>query len=187
MRAPTTSGDYPLGRRLVRITAALVLLGAAAAMLFWQQQVRYGEMSLAGTWFDLVLAGSTHTNRDAIYFSWTGGELIGLRNTWECTVALLAGPLLGIGAVLLALTRIPWHRLVTGLALALVLIVAVNQLRLAMIAVSLQRWGMDGYALSHTVIGSIFAIAGFVVAAMVFLKIAGASPTGRHRPAPHLG
>ncbi|WP_147918445.1 hypothetical protein [Ruania zhangjianzhongii] len=181
---PTT---YPRSRRMVRIAVGLVLLAAATALLTWQPQVRAGEMGLAGSWFHLVLAGTTHTAGDTIYFSWTGGPLIGLQDTWECTVALLAAPLCAIGGALLALTRVPAHRLLTGLVLALVLVVAVNQVRLAMIAISLQRWGLDGYDLSHKVLGSIVAIAGFVLAAMVFLKIAGASPKGRHRPVAPLG
>ena len=178
---------YPRSLRALRIAVGLVLLATATALLTWQQQVRAGEMGLAGSWFHLVLSGTPHTAGDTIYFSWTGGPLIGLQDTWECTVALLAAPLCAIGGVLLALTRMPVHRLLTGLALALVLVIAVNQVRLAMVAVSLQRWGLDGYDLSHKILGSIVGIAGFVIAAMVFLKIAGASPKGRHRSAPQLG
>lgn len=169
--------------RLARVVAALLLIGAATAMLVWQQQVRYGEITLAGLWFDAVLTGTTHTNRDVIYFSWTESPMIGMRATWECTVALLAGPLCVIGALLLAFTRMPWHRLLLGLGVALALLIAVNQIRLAMIAVSMQGWGLAGYDLSHKTLGSIFAIAGFVVAAGVFLKIAGASTRRRHRAA----
>lgn len=182
--APMTS--YPRSSRAARIAVGLVLLAAAAGLLVWQQQVRAGEMSLAGAWFHLVLSGTTHTAGDTIYFTWTGGPLIGLQDTWECTVALLAAPLCAIGGALLALTRMPVRRLLTGLVVALGLLIAVNQVRLAMIAVSLQRWGLDGYDLSHKVLGSIFAIAGFVLAAMVFLKIAGASPNGQHRLAAQL-
>ncbi|MBZ2194794.1 exosortase/archaeosortase family protein [Occultella gossypii] len=169
------------GHRIARIAAGLLLLAVAAALLVQQQQVRYGEIALAGLWFDVLLTGGTHTNKDVIYFAWSDGPMIGMRDTWECTVALLAGPLCAIGALLLALTRMPWHRLLAGLGVALGLLVVVNQLRLAMIAVSLQGWGMAGYDLSHKTLGSIFAIAGFVVAAVVFLKIASGS-TERHRP-----
>lgn len=183
----TTIAPYSRLRRVLRIAVGLVLLATATALLTWQQQVRAGEMGLAGAWFHLVLTGTTHTAGDTIYFSWTGGPLIGLQDTWECTVALLAAPLCAIGGGLLALTRIPVRRLLTGLVAALVLVIAVNQIRLAMIAVSLQRWGLDGYDLSHKVLGSIVAIAGFVIAAMVFLKIAGAPAKGRHRPAASLG
>lgn len=183
----TTFPPYSRLRRVLRIAVGLVLIGTAVGVLAWQQQVRTGEMNLAGAWFHLVLSGTTHTAGDTIYFSWTGGPLIGLQDTWECTVALLAAPLCGIGGALLALTRMPVRRLLTGLVAALVLVIAVNQIRLAMIAISLQRWGLDGYDLSHKVLGSIVAIAGFVIAAMVFLKIAGASPKGRHRSAASLG
>lgn len=172
----------PRGHRVVRVAAGLLLLVAAAAMLVWQEQVRHGEIAIAGLWFDLVLTGTTHTNDDVIYFTWSGGPLIGMRDTWECTVALLAGPMCAIGGVLLGLTRMPWHRLLAGLGVALGLLVVVNQLRLAMIAFSLQGWGLPGYELSHKTLGSIFAIAGFVIAAGVFLRIAGASIEGPRRP-----
>jgi exosortase/archaeosortase family protein len=169
---------HPRGSRLLRVTAGLALLAAAAAMLVWQEQVRHGEISIAGLWFDLILTGSTHTNNDVIYFTWSGGPLIGMRDTWECTVALLAGPMCALGGALLGLTRMPWHRLLTGLGVALGLLLVVNQLRLAMIAFSLQGWGLAGYELSHKTLGSIFAIAGFVVATGIFLRIAAAS--GEH-------
>ena len=181
----TRTHPHLLGRRLARVAVGLLLLGAGAAMLVWQQQVRFGEVTLAGVWFDLVLSGPTYTNRDVIYFGWAESPLIGMRATWECTVALLAGPLCAVAAVVLALTRVPWVRVVAGLGVGLVLLVVVNQIRLAMIAVSIQGWGLAGYDLTHKSIGSIFAIAGFVVAALVFLKIAGAT-TQRRRRSLHL-
>lgn len=172
----------PRSSRAVRVAAGVVLLATAAVMLVWQEQVRHSEIAIAGLWFDLVLSGTTHTNDDVIYFTWSGGPLIGMRDTWECTVALLAGPMCAIGGVLLGLTRMPWHRLLAGLGVALGLLVVVNQLRLAMIAFSLQGWGLPGYELSHKTLGSIFAIAGFVIAAGVFLKIAGGSAERPRRP-----
>ena len=52
---------YPRSLRALRIAVGLVLLATATALLTWQQQVRAGEMGLAGSWFHLVLSGTPHT------------------------------------------------------------------------------------------------------------------------------
>src|SRR5690606_18151060 len=124
--------------RSLRVLASLLLLAVAAGLLVWQQQVRYGEIGLADLWLGQLLAGGTHANQDLLFFSWAGGPMIGMRVTAECTSALLLAPLLALAAVLLGVTRAPWLRLLAGLAVGLALVVVVNQVRLAMIAYSLQ-------------------------------------------------
>lgn len=176
----TPSGPAGL-RRFARLLVAAGLLAAAGA-IFWQQSaIRDAEIDVAGRWFGLVLDGEIYTAGNRVYFQWTDGPLIGLRNTWECTVALLAGPLCAIGGVLLGVTRLPAHRLLIGLTTALIAVAAVNQLRLLMIAFSLQRWGMPGYDISHKVIGSLFALAGFAAGLILLFKIASKQPGAGHR------
>lgn len=165
------------GNRAVRLLTALALAALATAALFYQRAVRLGEADLAARWFGLILNGHSQTVGDTIYFPWENGPLVGLRDTWECTVALLAAPLCGISAVLMAFSRIRGYRLLLGLIAALAAVISVNQLRLLMIALGLQRWGWSGYDIMHKVIGTLFALAGFAASLLLLLKVA----TG-HRP-----
>lgn len=160
------------GFRWARVTGALCL-AALGALMFWQQGViRDGEATLAGDWFGTVLGGSVHTSEDVVYFSWVDGRAVGMRITAECTVALLTGPLCLLGGTLLAFTRARWQRLLVGVAAGLVAVVVVNQLRLVLIAVSMQHWGLPGYHVSHKFVGTVVALAGFVAGTLLMLRIA---------------
>jgi exosortase/archaeosortase family protein len=98
-----------------------------------------------------------------------------MRITSECTVALLLAPLCLLAAALIAFARTRWYRVLLGLSVGLVTAVVVNQLRLGLIAVSMQRWGLNGYHVSHKFVGTVIALAGFVAAALAMLRIATAS------------
>jgi exosortase/archaeosortase family protein len=144
--------------------------------MFWQQgRIRADEASLAGEWFGAVLGGSVNTSKDVVYFSWVDGPAVGMRITAECTVALLTGPLCLLGGALLGFTRARWQRLLVGLAAGLVAVVVVNQVRLVLIAISIQHWGMPGYDVSHKFVGTVVALAGFVAASLLMLRIATAN------------
>lgn len=163
-----------------RLVGALGL-AAAGVLVFLQQTVmRKDEAFLAGHWFETFLTGPVYRSRDAVYISWQHGSEIGMRITSECTVALLIGPLFLLGAALLAFARPSFARLLVGLAIGLVTVVVVNQLRLGIIAIAMQRWGTTGYHVSHTFLGTVVALAGFVVAALAMLKIA--LVRGSHAP-----
>lgn len=167
--------------RALRVLGALVLVAAAVVVVWQQAAVRDGEASLAGHWFGTVLSGSVGSSRDVIWFGWVHGPAVGMQITSECTVALLLGPLFLLGAGLLAFTKARWNRLIFGLAAGMTVVVVVNQLRLAMIAVSTQHWGIGGYDVSHKFVGTLFALAGFAAAALLMLKIG----TKRTRRAAH--
>jgi exosortase/archaeosortase family protein len=157
---------------LTRMAGALVLAAVGVVTLWQQALIRDDEASLAGRWFGAVLGGPVAASHDVVYFSWARGSAIGMRITGECTVALLTGPLCLLGAALLAFARPRWHRVLVGLAVGLVTVIVVNQLRLALIAVSMQHWGMTGYHVSHKFVGTVVALAGFVAAALAMLRIA---------------
>jgi exosortase/archaeosortase family protein len=157
---------------VARMVGALALAIAGAVVFLQQSVMRKDEAFIAGHWFDTFLNGPVHRSRDAVYISWQHGSAIGIRITSECTVALLIGPLFLLSAALLAFARPTIPRLLAGLLLGLVTVVVVNQLRLGIIAISMQHWGMAGYHVSHTFIGTVVALAGFVIAALAMLKIA---------------
>lgn len=165
--------------RWARVAGALCLVGLGLLM-FWQQGwIRNEEATLAGDWFGVVLGGSVNTSKDIVYFSWLDGPAVGMRITAECTVALLTGPLCLFGAAMLAFTRARWHRLLVGLAAGLVALVVVNQVRLMLIAISLQQWGMPGYDVSHKFVGTVVALVGFVAGTLLMLRIATANERRR--------
>jgi exosortase/archaeosortase family protein len=176
-RAPLTRVErVQLLTRIVG-TGLLVALGVA---IFWKQAaIRDDEASLAGRWFGALLSGSVGTSRDVVYFSWLHGSAVGMRITSECTVALLLGPLCLLAAALLAFARTRWYRVLLGLSVGLATAVVVNQLRLVLIAVAMQRWGLSGYHVSHKFVGTVIALAGFVAAALLMLRIATASSARR--------
>ena len=175
MPADPTSHEPLKEHRWARVAGAVCLFALGASM-FWQQgRIRAEEATLAGEWFGVLLGGSVNTSKDVVYFSWLNGSAVGMRITAECTVALLTGPLCLFGGVVLAFTRARWQRLLVGLTAGLVAVVLVNQVRLMLIAISMQHWGMPGYDVSHKFVGTVVALVGFVAGTLLMLRIATAN------------
>jgi exosortase/archaeosortase family protein len=158
--------------RWARAIGAVVLAAFGVLMFVKQSWIRDDEAHLAGNWFGAVLDGSAKTSHNVVYFSWLGRSEVGMRISTECTVAMLTAPLCIVAAALLMFARARWSRLVVGLAVGLTILVGINQLRLALIAVSMQHWGMTGYDVSHKFLGTVVALAGFVVGVLTMLRIA---------------
>lgn len=172
--APLTQGRSARSatfRRSGRIAVALALLAAAIADLLQQATVRQVEARLAASWFGVLLTGPVTSFRDTVVFPWSGGPAIGLKITSECTVALLIGPLFIVAAALLVFARPRPHRLALGVAVSIAIMAAVNQVRLLIIAVAVQRWGLSGYEASHKFVGTLISLAGFVVGALALVRI----------------
>ncbi len=96
---------------------------------------------------------------------------IGLVITPECTVALLMIPFLFATALLI------WYRAQTGwpllaLAVAMCLLVAVNQLRLLSIVWFVQGMGFQSGFWGHTLVGSMMTIAGLGGTLAIFVYLA---------------
>ena len=165
----------------LRLLGALMLCGIGIGVIWQQGTVRHDEASIAGSWFGTVLHGRVGSTRDIVTFGWSKGPLVGLKITSECTVALLIGPLIILAAIMLAVTKMQIRRLAAGLAVALAIVVVVNQLRLALIAVSTQHWGISGYDVSHKFVGTLVALVGFVAAVLLMIKLAAKpEPRGSH-------
>jgi exosortase/archaeosortase family protein len=168
-------------RRRLRLAGAASLAVIGVVMLWLQASIRVAEASLAGHWFPAVLTGWVGTSHDVVFFSRLHGSMIGIRITSECTVALLTGPLCLLAAALIAFAHTQWRRSLTGLLAGLLIVIAVNQIRLAIIAIAMQHWGMSGYEVSHKFVGTLIALAGFAVAALAMLKIATSQRTVANR------
>lgn len=168
--------------RAPRIAGAFALASLGVLMIVNQSWIRDDEARIAAAWFGVLLQGSATSSHDIVFFGWLRGSQVGMRISAECTVAMLTAPLCLVAAALLGFARAQWKRLLTGLAVGLVILVGVNQLRLALIAICMQHWGMSGYDVSHKFLGTVFALAGFVVGVLAMLRIATSDPSHRVEP-----
>ncbi|WP_181429142.1 hypothetical protein [Curtobacterium sp. MCSS17_008] len=158
--------------RPVRMFGALVMVAAVFACVYWNQDYRAFEAFLAA----IVLSPFAHgtgASGTTFYLQQPTG-MIGLVITAECTALILIAPLVALAAALLVLTRVHWWRIAAGLGAMWVVVTSVNEVRLAFIAFASDAWGVDlGYPLSHTYIGSVIGILGFVAGLAVLLIITG--------------
>lgn len=158
--------------RLLRVLLALPLL-TGAALIVWQQAFfRIVETTVGQRWLGLVMGGDLRQAKDVLVFPWSVPPFAGLRVGPECTVALLISPLIVVGALLLALSvRFSIARLLTGLLIGSVLLMLINQVRIAVIALSIQHYGTTGYEISHKFVGTLMGLVGFTLALLVMLKV----------------
>jgi exosortase/archaeosortase family protein len=170
--APATAG-----RRLgiaARVATGGVCLGLAAFAADKEMSLRGLEAQLAGHVIGLVtrMQSGSSPGVAMIWFSPNRHTNIGLQVTPECTVALLTIPfLLATAAMVWVRPRPIWP--VAGLALAVPLLVLMNQVRLLVIAVLVQSMGFSsGFYWGHTIAGSIITICGLAVVLAIFALVA---------------
>lgn len=171
------SGPAQAAHGLLRLLCAAVPIALGALALWQQSQVRVLEAVVARAWLNPVLDGPVGQVSDIVYFAWVGGPVIGMQVSEQCTVAYLLGPMCLLAALLVAITKSSLLRLGAALLVGASLLVIVNQLRLAIIALGTQHWGLTGYDVTHKLMGTAFALVGFTLAALVMVVVA----TG-HRP-----
>lgn len=159
-------------RSLARMSAWL-LCGLAAAMFKEEALVRGFEAQLAS--HVVALAASVHTGALAssalIWFTATPTTQVDLQVTPECTVALLMIPFLLITAwAIWQRSRVA--RSLTALAVSLVLLIALNQLRILIIVSLVLRMGFSsGFYWGHTMIGSVLTVAGVMAVLVLYAFI----------------
>lgn len=162
-----------VARRGLRVAVAAMILAASVALGFFHDMFRAVEAQLASWMLSPIAERQIPASLDN-FFVWVGPEtLIALKVTIECTALIIALPLTAVAAVLLATTRVQWWRVGVGLSAMWAIVMIVNTFRLALIGWATQTWGMSpGYDISHTYVGSIVGIAGFVAGfAALFLVL----------------
>lgn len=153
-----------------RHVVALVLLAIAALLFVFAREVRLGE-----AWVQtrlLELGGVDAQQIGTAVLVEIDGRQAGVSLTAGCSI----GPLLAI--LLLCCTPFVWYRsmAVTRVAvsvaqLAAVLVLA-NEIRIAAIVLSMRRWGFErGYDFSHVFLGSAITTVGFVLGAVLFVRL----------------
>jgi exosortase/archaeosortase family protein len=108
----------------------------------------------------------------AVWFLAKRTQRVGLIITPECTVGLLMVPFLIAGA-LLVWQRVPLRWPLTGLVVALGMLIMVNQIRLLTIVWFVKGMGFSsGFYWGHTMAGSIITIVGLATSLAVFAMLA---------------
>jgi exosortase/archaeosortase family protein len=114
----------------------------------------------------------TQTAKTVVFFALGTPRAFGLNITNECTSALLLIPLFVMMGSFAVFTRIKMGRQLVALFVGAFLILAVNALRVSLIAWATWKYGYDpGYTLSHVFVGSAFSLVGFVGAMLIALWI----------------
>jgi exosortase/archaeosortase family protein len=109
---------------------------------------------------------------DLVWFALGTHRAFGLQITAECTSALLLIPLLVMMGSFTVFSRVPLRREVLALAVGAGLMFVVNILRVAGIAWSTWKWGLNpGYTYSHVFVGSAFSLIGFIGAMLLALWV----------------
>lgn len=181
---PAVAAAGTAARSALTATLSCLLL----ALFVFHRQYRGLESMLASQ----VVAALAHTHTSAlparavVYFDLGSKDALGLQITPECTSAFLVAPLLVVAIVMVRLRPYIARRVLTALGLASVMLVATNQLRIAMVVWLVQWLGTDrGYYWGHTLLGSAVSVVGGAVSLATFVwYVSGRrppKPVGRHR------
>ncbi|MET7947169.1 hypothetical protein [Micromonospora sp. NPDC005324] len=149
------------------------LIGVAAAVaMLW----RWHDIASAEAWLNahLVNAVGLADSRSigaAVIFP-LDERWVGFMVSSGCSVAMLLIPPIVLASTLIGFRRISLTRGLNALALAVVLLVTVNQIRLGAVVVSMQTWGFKlGYERSHVLIGSVITTAGLIAVTILFVVL----------------
>jgi exosortase/archaeosortase family protein len=177
-----------LGRAVAAGRWVLGLAVAACGVFLMVQNgfVRSIDTEAAGWIIQWVAPGPILVNAQQTTLYWLAGMpgMAGLRITSECTSAFLVGPGLLLSGGALVTGRFSTVRVLLGTLAALAIVVLANWTRLGLIGWATSHWGLaNGFAWSHTVVGSILVLIGVAAAILVFVVTI---TRGRRRRARHL-
>jgi len=156
-----------------RVLLALVVLALGGAAVYAHEAVRSAEAAASTLVLERLFGYDMYAWRDQIIFKLGPDrfDALALRITAECTSLVVLVPLLLFASGVLVITRVGTGRWLLSVAIAVTMIFAVNVVRIAVIAYSLRELGQDGYAWSHTVIGTAIIAVGTVAAVIAMLAI----------------
>lgn len=163
--------------RILRALVAFVIVAVCGVAAFANAIVRSVEAFGAAHLLNLFIAGGSRAS-NSTYLVWvTQSRLVGFHVTAECTVLIILIPLLLLAATMIALTRVTWWRAALAIVATVLIVLAVNVVRLAFIGWATQLWGVGfGYTFSHTFVGSVIGIAGFAAGLTVLVLTMGSRP-----------
>ncbi len=151
------------------LPAGAAVLALGLALLIWQSRFRVAEATLSSWVLGVARFPGAGSAGHTIIFP-LRGQWVGLSLTAGCTAALLMAPFFIIGALLFASRRIRPRRILTALALVTAIVFVVNQLRVFVIAGSMDLWGIRaGFERSHILLGTVLSTTGVLVGIVIFV------------------
>jgi exosortase/archaeosortase family protein len=172
-----------------RTFAGVGALSAAVLLLLSEGWYRGVEAALAGRALSGLLGFPVMISRPlrTVFFAFDGtgpAHMLGLQVTLGCSSDLLLAPVLLFTGVLLLFGHSSALRLLLAASIAAAVVVLVNTLRLVLIAVLVDWWGVEtGFGWGHTLFGSVLTLAGMAVALGVFVVAVGRERRGGARSA----
>jgi exosortase/archaeosortase family protein len=98
------------------------------------------------------------------------GRFVGYALTAGCSVAFLLSPLYLVVAGLLSTSRLTVRRALVCVIVITAVLFTVNQLRFAVIALSMRTWGFDrGFEISHVFLGTLVSTFGVLGGLLLLL------------------
>lgn len=180
---------------VVRVALALALLAVGVLGVWNAGAIRTVEAESSASVMGALTSSETYVRRETASFYWLMGtaDARGLRVTAECSVAYVIGPLVGLCGLLALLRRLPARRILAAALAGVSIIVGVNLVRIAMVAVAVTHFPSErAMWWWHVVIGSVVSLAGIGagLASTVRIAFGGARasaapvPPRTHPPAP---
>lgn len=169
--------------------AGVVALSAAVLLLLSEGWYRGVEAALAGRALSGLLGFPVMISRPlrTVFFAFHGtgpAHMLGLQITLGCSSDLLLAPVLLFTGLLLLFGRSSGPRVLLAASVAAAVVVLVNTLRLVLIALLVDWWGVEtGFGWGHTLFGSVLTLVGMAVALGVFVVAVGRERRGGARPA----
>lgn len=151
VKSPVTSSN--------RIIPIALLASTALLLLVFQYQFRHVEAATAAGMYGVLTPTLAASSAPIVWFGLGAPGAFGLVITPECSSALLLVPLCVLGIGLMIPRRLGIRRVSTALAVAAVMLVAGNLMRMGLIAAMIRLVGIQtGYELGHLVLGSVVSI-----------------------------
>ncbi len=177
------AGTYPLGsRRILTLPgagAAACLVAIAALVVAFNHAVRLHETEMAAAVVRLTGGHGVHTLGSNVLF-FAKHRYVGFALDAGCSAAFLVAPFFLLGAGLLLTGRVSVRRAIASTAVAVALVFAANQARLAVIAFAIRGWGLErGYERSHVFLGTVVSTVGVLIGVLLFVYFAGHASRSR--------
>lgn len=174
-----------LVRRSPRWMAGLAVALFGGYLIANTATYRDGEAWSASRVVAVLLGSTYHAAGSSTFFVGLGGRhAIGLKITPACSTAAVAGAVLIITGLLIALANVEPLRAALGTLAAVAVVAVVNLVRLLALSWSAARWGVSGwFEWLHVYGGSLLTILAVIVACGVYVRcIRRGGTTLRARP-----
>jgi hypothetical protein len=178
LRGRHSGGHQPLGAG-GRVVAVGVLVGIGIALIVFQYQIRHLEADAAAHLYNLVTPAAAVASAPVITFGPRTPGGFGLVITPDASMALLIAPLCGLGMVLIRPRRPRVRRAAKALAVASLVMVAGDLVRIGSIAMTIRMDGIEtGYQVSNLMLGPVVSIV-CVALSLALLALMLRSPDGQ--------